>query len=164
MKKLIPMTDFVLEQNESELTTRHCFIICLNYAKFLKQPLELWMFVPCDKDGNVLKFDYPQNKAFDDVAQIEFEKQYQQAKERCLFEGFEIIEDKYYSTKREVIYLPNTKIQVWSKLTYRTGEIDTFFFDYYNEFKTVEGLVKYDLQLTQIFNPYIEQAKKLEKD
>ena len=25
------------------------------YAKFLRQLLELWMFVPCDKDGNVLE-------------------------------------------------------------------------------------------------------------
>lgn len=25
------------------------------YAKFLKQPIELWMFVPCDEDGNVLE-------------------------------------------------------------------------------------------------------------
>jgi len=90
MKNLISMTDFVVI--ESEKTTVHNveiqFKLIYDYAKFLQQPLELWMFVPCDEKGNVLKFDYPQNKVFDEIAQIAFEKQYQQAKERCLFEGF----------------------------------------------------------------------------
>jgi len=58
MKNLISMTDFVLEQERefdrarvgfNEFTNNVC-----NYAKFLKQPLELWMFVHCDEDGNVL--------------------------------------------------------------------------------------------------------------
>ena len=39
--KLISMTDFVLYKKES-----HTQI--MKYAKFLKQPLTLGMFVPCD--------------------------------------------------------------------------------------------------------------------
>ena len=74
--KLISMTDYLPEHP---------------YSIFLKQPLELWMFVPCDENGNVLKFNYPQSKAFDEIAQMAFEKQYQQAKERCLFEGWELV-------------------------------------------------------------------------
>ena len=68
------------------------------YSKFLKQPLELWMFVPCDEDGNVL--DEPKSYALFLIASTEemdvcgfaYRKEcekYQIAKERCLFEGFE---------------------------------------------------------------------------
>ena len=53
------MTDFVLEQlNEENSRTRPIRSV-LNalegYANFLKQPLKLEMFVPCDEDGNILK-------------------------------------------------------------------------------------------------------------
>jgi hypothetical protein len=90
--KLISMTDFVLEQNEKFKkdiwTAAHYSSIIICYARFLKQPLKLEMFIPCDDEGNVLKFDYPQNKAFDEIAQEAFEKQYEQEKEKVLFEGF----------------------------------------------------------------------------
>jgi hypothetical protein len=111
MKKLITMTDFVLEQDftisvqslTNQWASRYNKI--MSYAKFIKQPLELWMFVPCDENGYVLKFDYPQNKAFDDVAQIEFEKQYQQAKEICIFNNnlLSLIEIKELITQGKTI-------------------------------------------------------------
>lgn len=145
MKKLIPMTDFVLEQREHQnKIDSNVLTVIYNYANFIKQPNELWMFVPCDKDGNILE-----DCAVTNEDEQYYHFLYEQAKERCLFEGFEVIEDKYYHTKREIIYLPNTQIQVWRKLTYHNGEVETFFFDYYNEFKTVEDLLKYNLQLTQ---------------
>ena len=61
--KLISMTDFVLEQKEKLKNSeqgfnieKYDFIINVcNYAKFLKQPLEQFMFVPCDENGNVLE-------------------------------------------------------------------------------------------------------------
>ena len=61
--KLISMTDFVLNQKQSESFNEKTFIneslISLenirNYANFLIQPLKLEMFVPCDEDGNVLE-------------------------------------------------------------------------------------------------------------
>lgn len=66
--KLISMTDFVLECDTLEKAQ--------NYAKFLKQPLTLGMFVPCDESGEVL---------------IEsFSKKYKEAKERVLFKGFKL--------------------------------------------------------------------------
>lgn len=52
-----------------------------NYANFLKQPLELWMFVPCNEEGGVLEEP-------DGYSSFEYLQQYQKAKERCLFEGF----------------------------------------------------------------------------
>lgn len=87
--KLISMTDFVLEQ---ELPTymqneefEEAYYKLYNYANFLKQPLELWMFVPCDENGNVLE-------QCDDICSCECDKikAFRKAKERCLFDGFEI--------------------------------------------------------------------------
>ncbi len=72
--KLISMTDFVLEQ---DITLIESKFRILYYAKFLKQPLELWMFVPC-VDNEVFNYSKHGNK-----------EQYQEAKERCFFEGFE---------------------------------------------------------------------------
>lgn len=93
MKKLISMTDFVVSDKvKSQLEYVDAYKLIRNYAHFLKQPLELWMFVPCDENENILEEPKlfksedceEQNKTITD---IRF-KQYQQAKERCLFEGF----------------------------------------------------------------------------
>lgn len=98
--KLISMVDFVLEQNESiksDMIGYGEFIDkVVKYAKFLKQPLTLGMFVPCDESGNVLKeperwldfLKYPES--FDGNKEWYDLYAYQQAKERVLFEGFEV--------------------------------------------------------------------------
>jgi len=99
MKKLISMTDFVLEQDVEFKPTRTYKELVINYAKFLKQPLELWMFVPCGEDGNVLtKSTMSENTCEDDcnhkncVLEMNECIKYQQAKERCLFEGCNIFD------------------------------------------------------------------------
>ena len=80
--KPISMTDFVLlEENYGS------FKICFNYANFLRKPLELWMFVPCDEEGNVIPETY--NNEQDVIIQ---HLEYAEAKERCLFDGFESAE------------------------------------------------------------------------
>jgi hypothetical protein len=93
--KLISMSDFVLIQRDTiaEFTTKSArtqlpFEKIVRYAEFLKQPLKLGMFLPCDENEKILIFDYPQNKAFDDIAQINFENSIKVAKEKVLFEGF----------------------------------------------------------------------------
>ena len=48
--KLISMTAFVLEDEKK--TTWNSYNLIVAYAKFLKQPLELWMFTPCELVGN----------------------------------------------------------------------------------------------------------------
>ena len=66
--KLIPMLEFVLEQDKIEFipetdnyaNDRTVFSLMKldrinNYANFLNKPLKLEMFVPCDEKGNVLK-------------------------------------------------------------------------------------------------------------
>ena len=71
---------------------------------FLKQPLKLEMFVPCDEDGNVLEepINYKTwaelhfnngKKEKGTYGFLEHEK-YQQAKEKVLFEDFEIATNK----------------------------------------------------------------------
>ena len=55
------------------------------YSKFLKQPLELWMFVPCDEDGNVIPELYN-----DEQHVIIQHLEYQEAKERCLFDDYSL--------------------------------------------------------------------------
>lgn len=152
MENLISMIDFVLSKKYT--ATGH-----ENYANFLKQPNEKWMFVPCDENGNVLEdpqsirnsFNVKSGQGgfFDQKSFLDYIVKFEQAKERCLFEGFEIVKDKYKSCQREFIYLPNTKIQVWRKITFHNGEIQTFFFDYYEQFRTIEDLVKYNIQLTK---------------
>jgi len=90
MKNLISMTDFILNQ---ELPTylqkeefEEAYYKLHNYANFIKQTLKLWMFVPCDKEGNVL--EEPKFVSPDGVKWGDYAKEYQKAKERCLFEGF----------------------------------------------------------------------------
>lgn len=52
--KLISMTDFVTNYTETGCAVSQIKKMS-NYAEFLKQPLKLEMFIPCDEKGNVLK-------------------------------------------------------------------------------------------------------------
>ena len=108
---LIPMTDFVLEQlNEQNSRTkpmREVFNSLEKYANFLKQPLKLEMFVPCDEDGNVLEEPKIEEEYVDEhTTQIFAQYQYDldKAKEKILFEGFEPYED-YECAKYEEVYV-----------------------------------------------------------
>lgn len=103
MKNLISITDFVLETQwltcgspRVDTSDRlRAYNSIIDYANFLKQPLELWMFVPCDEYGNVLEepkeyFDWYKWGDFSKYGKSITPKckEYNQAKERCLFEGF----------------------------------------------------------------------------
>ena len=123
--KLISMTDFVLNQKQSESFNEKTFIneslISLekirNYANFLKQPSKLEMFVPCDEDGNILKepnrwVDYLQYPdSFDGNKEWDELYDYQQAKEKVLFvfkPHFDISVIKHHiSQGRNIEYLAN---------------------------------------------------------
>jgi len=99
MKKLIGMTD-----------------------KFLNQPLELWMFIPCDLIIGKI------------VILIEGDEHYQQAKERCLFEGFEL------SVCKEAILDNNNTIRMHKGNTFSLNG---------KQVSIIKDLVKYNLTLTQ---------------
>lgn len=105
--------DFLLESERPLSVTYHDsekVSIIEKYANFLKQPLELGMFVPCDEQNNVLKFEEYQGYVilFQDHNDLENKKskinkggehaigfyryensKFQQAQERVLFDGFE---------------------------------------------------------------------------
>lgn len=86
--KLISMTEFVLQQAKEHNDTFYLAHQLIDYAKFLSQKLELWMFVPCKFVGGVwvvLEEPTPEDNLYDDQCL----KEYQEAKYRVLFEGFE---------------------------------------------------------------------------
>lgn len=146
MKNLISMTDFVLEQRKIyEGDFEDLADLYYRYAKFLKQPLELWMFVPCDEDGNVLEI--PQPTEGDDGNwnyQARFSK-YQQAKERCLFDGFEFTESQKYST---INGIKNSVHWYTKNRLYLTTKKEDGYHSYFQLF-TIEDLIQCDVQLNQ---------------
>jgi len=105
--KLISMTDFFLSQEskwkkETEglyptlRKYKDVVLIAYNYANFLKEPLELWMFVPCDFNGNFLISIGDKEQYLRDCYDggwwnqfVDYKVKYQEAKDRILFEGFE---------------------------------------------------------------------------
>jgi len=119
--KLISMTDFVLDKQRFKEDSDTAIFKVTNYAKFLKQPLELWMFVPCDENGNVLEKPNAGMFGYDHVY-----NNYNKAKDRVLFEGFE------YDNKME--YWHNKHIS---------------FDEEFCENKTIEDLIQYNLTLYQ---------------
>lgn len=109
--KLISMTDYVLEQNNKienrdniGLAQSHVKIV--NYANFLKQPLKLGMFIPCDENDVPLYEPKANNYNMQsDVAYDLFNEntlEYQQAKERVIFDGFELVEIYRYGALLEM--------------------------------------------------------------
>ena len=89
--KLISMTDFVI-QNENMVKTNEIEMSkdlynLAQYAHFLKQPLKLGMFIPCDENDVPI---YKPDSSYYDMTVGEHEQliKYEVAKERVLFEGF----------------------------------------------------------------------------
>lgn len=132
--KLISMTEFVLNQENPSNTDCQFADKVMSYANFLKQPLQLWMFVPCDEDGNLwrhLPTEEERIWAEKDSADAEnsYKRKvfaYQQAKERVLFEGFEY----------------DNKMEYWH-------DFNIYFDEEFCENKTIEDIVFYNLILTQ---------------
>ena len=94
--KLISMTDYVLNMEKAIDNRKLCLVYIVSYANFLKQPLTLGMFVPCDEEGNVLE-EYIKTTHENHLDKYSIcrhisktEIKYQQAKDKVLFEGFEI--------------------------------------------------------------------------
>lgn len=114
--KLITMTDFVLEQRKIyEGDFEDLSDLYFRYAKFLKQSLELWMFVPCDNEGNVLEKpneNYFKSEPFCSTGlckpYFEAMDKFQQEKERCLFKGLDLgVANHHIRQERKVEYLAN---------------------------------------------------------
>ena len=96
--KLISMTDFVLEQFEEEISCAVSEQKMYDYANFLKQPLTLAMFVPCDDYGNVLEIPTKENSnnTIDHDSKL---MDYNDAKSKVLFNGFSYINEVLINNK-----------------------------------------------------------------
>lgn len=136
MKNLISMTYF-LEKNLKTGCLVTQLQIIHKYKDFLQQPLELWMFVPCDEDGNVLEVPkYYGEKYTDDIPEKELilHEEFVQAKERCLFDGFKINDDELsICDENSIIHLFWNYVGKWNIA---------------HGIKTIEDLVTYNLELT----------------
>jgi len=117
-----------------------------NYAKFLTQPLKLEMFVPCDDDENVLEepigyeiFKEGIKEGGTVVWAVQC-KEYQKAKDRVLFKGFE------YSVDCGFIHLDGDN--EYQQILYDTKN-KQFFNHWDKELKTIQDLVHLDLELTE---------------
>lgn len=114
------MTDFVLllqgvsvEEVTNLLGPKYHKLLPITYeryAKFVNQPLELGMFIPCDKDQNPLKEPndayYP---ARPELYARDMEK-YEQAKNRCIFKNVE------YEPSSGIIRLESNMIGVYPNI------------------------------------------------
>jgi len=147
--KLISMTDFVLELETNEHWAQD-YTKCVKYANFLKQPLTLGMFVPCDEDGNFLEEPKEKNYSKENNLFAYDLFEYQQAKERVLFEGFEV----------------KTKTAFNNGYNFICDNIEIFYPFWYNPvtkwelskgLKTVKDLIIFQPKLTETA---IKQIKK----
>ena len=79
------------------------FKLIVQRKEFGKLPLELWMFIPCDKDGKPLEKPDPKDYIFENHPElpgnpVEYDnggfmkalEEYQQAESRVLFKGWSI--------------------------------------------------------------------------
>ncbi|MDV3474571.1 hypothetical protein [Elizabethkingia meningoseptica] len=167
--KLIPVTEFTLQkckflETESNddlklnMESHFALLSIRRYAQFLKQPLALWMFVPCDEDGKPL--EEPKNygiwidlhNSSGSTMGFEDHEKYLEAKERVLFENaIKIDRSPYKCTKRLLIDLAvDTPFRIYTELRYPDGNIER------NEFPnpkkpnmTIEDLIEYNLNLTE---------------
>ena len=100
--KLVSMVDYVEIIHNKEVTVSYGYRQKLqqitNYANFLKQPLKLEMFVPCDDESTPIEPPTEKDKidlgggfaTIEERQELEdWEKDYQKAQEKVLFKGFD---------------------------------------------------------------------------
>lgn len=115
---------------EMPISMKDCWELHRKRVEFGKQPLEIWQFVPCKLvDGVWVVLD--SKKPFQDNYH-----EYQEAKSRCIFEGW-VLEN----TSKFTIWIEKDGLSIC--FTDR-GKINV---NSHNE-KTIEDLVKYNLELT----------------
>ena len=133
MDKLIPLVDYILEQDLLQPTGRTAGQM-VKYALFLKQKLEIWMFVPCKLvDGIWVVLE--EKKPFQDHYY-----EWEEAKERCLFE------DIKYTPAKDKDSFDSVSI---------CKEVSVINYPKFWERKTVESLISYNLSLTASANKII---------
>lgn len=146
--KLLSMTDFVLQQDITDIKQRDSIV---KYANFLKQPLKLEMFIPCDEDGNIIELlhdiDYMSSRWTYYGNEV---IKYRKAKEKVLFEDSILIDETmYHQTKRLLIMLKSyPTFRIFNQFYYHDGSIERQLFPN-NENLTIEDLIQFELELTE---------------
>lgn len=143
------MTDFCLEiLDENPPYNEVLMLIKIsNYATFLKQPLQLGFFVPCDENGNVLEEPKKWESFLFDPCRcdlcientIECEN-YKKAKERVLFNNPIVWND---FNEMETLKIENNFF-AWKKDKMVKFELNDI-----SKNETIEDLVMYNLQLSE---------------
>ncbi len=115
------MTDFVLLESSSvkrEIASQYNFALKVgNYAKFLRQKPERWMFVPCDEKGIPLEkvssyhLEYGRTKA----SELRHAK-YLLAEEKCLFSSIR------HAENHNMIILGHRVLFMGDTILYKTIE------------------------------------------
>lgn len=121
--KLVTMCDFIQflqETPEFDILHSDQMLRIIRYKEFLKQPIELWMFVACDEDGSPLHDNEWKNfEGTLDELKIVLDK-HEAAKAKTLFPGFKYIG---FENGEHVIMLGETKHYIpFKKNTYQTIE------------------------------------------
>jgi len=137
MKKLISNTSFGFYLRGLDLNDHKYTELRDNFDMFLSQKLEIWMFVPCKSVDGIwvileeINEEYPNN-----IEYFEEIKEYQEAKERCLFEGFEVVSNTNFVT----IWQLNGKYLNWDKKDNH--------FTFFSGFNIEKLMQDFDLKLT----------------
>ena len=145
---LISTTEFVklVKDNSTSLTERSIanqYIQCLRYANFVSQKPELWMFVPCDEEGNVLEepeqYNSWLNKKSIDWGKVPFNidlhtfEKYKKAQSKVLFKSW-----KWEGT---LIYKNGNYLDL-STNDFKTLEILLYLLEGYSLFELTETALK----------------------
>ena len=115
--KLISMTDFVFDKNKAEEVSRETFIECRRYAEFLKQPLELKMFVPERPEPSVDAYMQPREMT------RQYDEWFEKYGKYVLFEDFDL------TTNKE-----GEKVILGDYTCFKVSDLEN---------RTIEDLVKY---------------------
>ena len=95
------MTDFVLEQEKLYgIDSNELALNSYNYANFLKQPLKLEMFV-CSVPEPEVQGGYAEDGTFVGGYDEKWIEEYYEAKEKVLFEGFDLSTAKFHCDRKD---------------------------------------------------------------
>jgi len=124
------MTDYVLDEGTQNNTDSQFADKVMAYAHFLKQPLELGFFVPC-----------VDNEPFN-CSKHGNSEQFEQAKDRVLFSGFEVQNTKDWIEFNGGIrvYIPTKDIGSMFSIVFKNNKKWP---------NIIEDLVSYDLELAK---------------
>lgn len=101
IKTLVSLSEMILQRYNDVMdspykdgvVTEQDAMLFVRYAQFLSQPLALWQFVPCDEECNFLEEPYKNSELDKPTLSLSVEA-YNEAKQRCLFEGWKLRDRK----------------------------------------------------------------------